>query len=139
MTQKRKNVLIVGAFGYHNNSLDGQSIKTRNVYNLVKENSNDHLEFFCTSHAKRQPYRIAKLIWQLFKADKVILIPCRNNITYTFPLIYLIGLIVRYDIIHICIGSYHKNYFCGLNGLKAHPLQLWLSKKILAFYQKRHL
>lgn len=133
MTQKRKNVLIVGAFGYHNNSLDGQSIKTRNVYNLVKENSNDHLEFFCTSHAKSQPYRIVKLLWQLFKADKVILIPCRNNITYTFPLIYLIGLIVRYDVIHICIGSYHKNYFCGLNGLKAHPLQLWLSKKILAF------
>lgn len=128
-----KNILVVGAFGYHNNSLDGQSIKTRNVYNLIKENSNSHIDYFCTSLAKRRPYRVVILLWKLLWANKVVLIPCRNNITYTFPMIYLIGVLVRYDIIHICIGSYHRNYFLGLNGLKAHKLQLFLSKRILAF------
>lgn len=128
-----KNILVVGAFGYHNNSLDGQSIKTRNVYNLIKEKSNSRLNYFCTSFAKRRPYRIVILLWKLLWADKVVLIPCINNITYTFPLIYLIGKFVNYDIIHICIGSFHKDYFLGLNGLRAHGLQLLLSKRILAF------
>lgn len=128
-----KNILVVGAFGYHNNSLDGQSIKTRNVYNLIKEKSNSRLDFFCTSLAKRRPHRAVILLWKLLWADKVVLIPCRNNITYTFPVIYLIGKFVKYDIIHICIGSFHKDYFLGLNGLRAHRLQLLLSKRILAF------
>ena len=30
-------VLVIGAFGYENNQLDGQTIKTRNVYNLLLE------------------------------------------------------------------------------------------------------
>ena len=30
-------VLVLGAFGYSNNQLDGQTIKTRNVYNLLVE------------------------------------------------------------------------------------------------------
>ena len=29
-----KNIFIIGAFGYSNNQLDGQTIKTRNVYDL---------------------------------------------------------------------------------------------------------
>lgn len=34
----QKNILIIGYFGYVTNQLDGQTIKTRNVFDLIKRN-----------------------------------------------------------------------------------------------------
>ena len=31
-----KKILVIGYFGYKSNQLDGQTIKTRNVYKLIK-------------------------------------------------------------------------------------------------------
>ena len=44
-----KRILVLGYFGYLTNQLDGQTVKTRDVYRLVKEQSKDYsVDYFDT-------------------------------------------------------------------------------------------
>lgn len=129
----RKSICVLGAFGYDNNQLDGQTVKTRNVYKLLQKNFSGKLYGVDTIHIRRNPLSAFKLLWYLIRCKTLIIIPCLNNLTYIFPLTYYLSKIFRYDIIHICIGGWQVEYFKGNERFKAHPLQLRQSKKIKAF------
>ena len=38
MLRKNNKILVFGNFGYLTNSLDGQTVKTRNIYDILKKN-----------------------------------------------------------------------------------------------------
>ena len=130
---KVKKILFLGAFGYDTNHLDGQTVKTRNVYRLLQENYPGDLFRVDTMHIRRKPLSIFKLFWYLFRCKTLIIIPCLNNLTYIFPFLYFLSKILRYDIIHICIGGWQVEYFKGNERFNAHMLQMKLSKKIKVF------
>ena len=129
----RKSICVLGAFGYDNNQLDGQTVKTRNVYKLLQKSFSGKLYGVDTIHIRRNPLSAFKLLWYLIRCKTLIIIPCLNNLTYIFPLTYYLSKIFRYNIIHICIGGWQVEYFKGNERFKAHPLQLRQSKKIKAF------
>lgn len=126
-------ILVLGAFGYDTNQLDGQTVKTRNVYKLLQENFEGGLVGFDTMHIRKHPLSVFGLLWKLIGCNTLILIPCLNNLTYIFPVTYYLSKLFRFDILHICIGGWQVEYFNGNERFKAHPLQLKLSKKIKAF------
>ena len=128
-----KRILIVGAYGYFCNHLDGQTVKTRNVHKLVEERFDGKVYGFDTLKIRRNPLLLFVLLWQLVRCDTLILIPCLNNLTYFFPLTYYLSKIFRYDIIEICIGGWQIEYFNGNERFKPHKLQMDLSKKIKVF------
>lgn len=128
-----KRILIVGAYGYSSNQLDGQTVKTRNVHKLVEERFNGKVNSFDTLHVRRNPLLLFVLLWQLVRCNTLVLIPCLNNLTYIFPLAYYLSKIFRYDIIEICIGGWQVEYFKGNERFGQHRLQMNLSKKIKAF------
>lgn len=47
---KKTKVLVLGYFGYMTNQLDGQTVKTRDVYRLAKEQLNDCTVLSCYVH-----------------------------------------------------------------------------------------
>lgn len=126
-------VCVLGAFGYDTNQLDGQTVKTRNVYKLLQKNYVGSLYGVDTMHIRRNPLSAFKLLWYLIRCKTLIIIPCLNNLTYIFPITYYLSKVLRYDIIHICIGGWQVEYFLGNERFKPHPLQLKQSKKIKAF------
>ena len=130
---KMKNILVLGAFGYDCNQLDGQTVKTRNVYNLLEKKHDGGLRQFDTMHVRKNPFSLFQLLGNLFWCDTLIIVPCLNNLTCIFPVVYWLSKILRYDILHICIGGWQLEYFKGNERFKAHPMQLRQSKKIKAF------
>lgn len=126
-------ILVLGAFGYSNNQLDGQTIKTRNVYNLLEERYEGKVVKADTQDLKTKPWLLFSLLYQLMTCNTLILLPCLNNLSYIFPVVYLLSIVFRYEIISICIGGWQVEYFQGNERFKAHPKQLKYSKKIKAF------
>jgi len=126
-------ILVLGAFGYSNNQLDGQTIKTRNVYNLLMERYDSKVEKADTQDIKTKPWLLFSLLYQLMTCKTLILLPCLNNLSYIFPVVYILSKVFRYEIISICIGGWQVEYFQGNERFKAHPRQLKFSKKIKAF------
>ena len=130
-----KKIVVLGSFGYANNQLDGQTIKTRNVYNLLCERYDGKIKAIDTQDLRKKPWLLFGFIFHLISSKTLIIIPCLNNLTYIFPYTYYLSRIFRYDIIHICIGGWQVEYFLGGDRIfnKPHPLQLRQSKKIRAF------
>ena len=128
-----KKICVLGAFGYYNNKLDGQTVKTRNVFKLLQDNHSNKLYYIDTMEIRRNPLYGFRLLWKLIKCNTLIIIPCLNNLTYIFPIVYYLSKILRFEVIHICIGGWQAEYFVGNERFKSHPLQLKLSKKIKLF------
>lgn len=133
MVCMKKRVLIVGAYGYFCNHLDGQTVKTRNVHKLIEGCFDGKVCGFDTLKVRRNPLLLFVLLWQLIRCNTLILVPCLNNLTYVFPLAYYLSKIFGYDIIEICIGGWQVEYFKGNERFKPHRLQMNLSKKIRVF------
>ena len=126
-------IFVLGAFGYSNNQLDGQTIKTRNVYELIKERRGGIVKRFDTLDVRKKPWRVFLLLYHLITCRTLVLLPCLNNITYVFPAVFILSKLFRYEIVSICIGGWQVEYFQGNETFRDHPLQLKYSKAIKAF------
>lgn len=126
-------VLVLGAFGYTNNQLDGQTIKTRNVFNLLEERYNGVVKKLDTIEFRKKPWLLFSFLFHLITCKTLVIIPCLNNLTYIFPVVYILSKLFRYEIISICIGGWQVEYFKGNDRFKPHPRQLKYSKRIKAF------
>ena len=125
--------MVIGAFGYANNQLDGQTIKTRNVYNLLCERYCGSVVKFDTQDFRRRPWTVFSWLKHIMTCKTLIILPCLNNLTYIFPPVYFLSKILRFDIVSICIGGWQVEYFAGGGKFKAHPFQMKYSKRIKAF------
>lgn len=126
-------IIVLGAFGYDNNQLDGQTVKTRNLFTLLQENYVGEIIAIDTIHIRNYPLSVFKLIFNIITCNTLLIVPCLNNLTYIFPVMYWLSKIFRFHIIHICIGGWQAEYFQGNHRYKPHKLQLRQSKKIKAF------
>lgn len=102
-------ILVLGYFGYDTNQKDGQTIKTRNIYDLLKSKGLN-LSFYDTQHSRKNPLSIFSMIVKLMRCEKLVLIPCLNNLTYLFPVIFIFSVIFRFEIIHIGVGGWLDKY-----------------------------
>lgn len=128
-----KRILVIGAFGYENNQLDGQTIKTRNVYNLLKKKHEGKHSYIDTLSLRKKPWLGFVMLYKLITCNTLIILPCLNNLTILFPLFYYMSKLFRFDIISICIGGWQVEYFLGSEKFGYHPKQMIMSKKIKAF------
>ena len=128
-----KKILIIGAFGYSNNQLDGQTIKTRSVYQLIEERYKGKQTYIDTLELKKKPWIGFRLLYQLITCNTLIILPAPNNLTILFPICYYMSKLCGFDIVSICIGGWQVEYFMGNEKFGSHPKQMELSKKIKAF------
>src|SRR5699024_1405195 len=106
-----KSILVVGYFGYVNDQLDGQTARTRSVYQLVKEKlPNSEIKYFDTQSLQRNKLKIISLFMLLFQHSILIYMPGKNNLKKLLPIINLISKVKKLDIIHIAIGGWLYEY-----------------------------
>lgn len=128
---KIKNiVLVLGYFGYITNQLDGQTVKTRNVYELLKSNEKEigTITYFDTQRFQYSKLSFFKMILAVIHCNKIIYLPAHNNLKYIFPLLYIITRLKMSDIIYIVIGGWLAEY---LQKKKMHTQMLSKIKCIL--------
>ena len=116
-------ILVLGAFCYRDNKLDGQTIKTRNVYELIKAHESS-VFYYDTSEFKYSKWSLLKMFYLICTIKVLIYLPAQNNINYMFPFIFLLAKLFRTKICYIQIGGW-LNVF-----LKNKPLHAWMFTKV---------
>lgn len=112
---KISTYLVLGYFGYHTNQLDGQTVKTRDIFRLVKgQFKNAKVEYFDTQDFRHNKCSIFKMIGMLCRCDRLIYLPANNNLKYIFPFVYIFSKIFRFSIDYYVVGGWLSTFLKGL-------------------------
>lgn len=105
-------ILVVGYFGYVTNHIDGQSGKTRNVFNLLKskEFNNLKINYFDTQTLRYNIFNIITLFRKILSCSQLIYLPGKKNLSYLFPIIYVLSKLKKFSILYIVIGGWLDEY-----------------------------
>lgn len=98
-------VLVVGNYGYYSNELDGQTVKSRNIYDMLHRN-NDNVSLFDTDSFKISKLKVFKLFKAVLFSKNIVIIPADNFLKNIFPFIFIISKILRKSIICIPVGGW---------------------------------
>lgn len=83
-----KKICVIGNFGSKTSKLNGQTIKTKMVYDLLKENNEYDLRSLNSYNWKKRPFSLFfKTIRAAKKSDIVIFLPAHNGIKVFLPLL----------------------------------------------------
>lgn len=116
-------VLVIGYFGYKNNQLDGQTIKTRNIYEVLREKYT--VSYFDTQSIKYNKLALLDLVKLCLETKNIVFVGGKNNLTYFFPLLFLIGTIKKINIVYAVVGGWLYDYL-----LKKPAIYTQMLKKI---------
>lgn len=127
-----KKILVLGYFGYHTNQLDGQTIKTRNLYDLLKQNM-EFVSCFDTQDCRYNMMSFFKMFWQISKCDVLCYVPAHNNLKFIFPIIFFLAKISRTKIHFFVVGGWINEFLRNL------PVHRWMLKHIDKIYPETKL
>jgi len=125
---KTKKILVIGYFGYSNNQIDGQTLRTRNIYTLLKKFSNHEVIFFDTQSVKQSKKNLFKLISLIYECDVVFNIAAHRNLKYFFPSIFIACRIARIPLNYIAIGGWLYTYLAKM------PIHRYMLSKINSIF-----
>lgn len=108
---KNNNVVIIGHFGGNTNVLDGQTIKTKILYEELKNKTNWSINIIDTYYKKKKPISLFfKSIKSFFTAKDVLVLLSGNGMKFYFPILFFfsrfLGLHVYHDVIGGNLASY---------------------------------
>ncbi len=121
-------ILVLGYFGYVTNQIDGQTVKTRDIYTLLKQNCREEVDFFDTQSFKKSKFGLFKMLCMIFRSDILFYLPAHSNLKYLFPLIYLLSKISNTKINYLVVGGWLSDF------LENKPLHKYMLKKINGIY-----
>lgn len=121
-----KKVCIIGHFAFNKQMLDGQTIKTLNIYKaLINELGKDNVSCIDTHGGKRLlPMLFFQSVVAAFKHKNIIMLPAHNGIKFFAPLLALLSKVTSCKMHYVVIGG----WLCSF--LKEHH---WLINKLKCF------
>lgn len=118
---KKKKVFIIGYFGYKTNQLDGQTVKTRNIYDLLCK---DYLvSYFDTESLKVNKLNYLKLIIASIVYRNIFYMGGQKNLKYFFPVLRFLSLLLHKRVYYIVIGGWLYDFVRDNNKLYANALK----------------
>lgn len=85
-----KKICVIGNFGFNNSGYDGQTIKTRMVFDLLSTSKDYVLESINSHNWKKRPFSLLfKTIRAAKKNNIIIFLPAKNGIKVFLPLLKL--------------------------------------------------
>lgn len=136
MKENKKKVLVLGFFGFIDNQLDGQTIKTRNVYSLLKSKEGDFIKnvsFFDTQTFQKSKLNVFRLFKLIIKTDVLFYLPAHGNLKFIFPFIFVISKLFNTKIHYIVVGGWLAKF------LKNKPIHVWMLSRIERIYPENRL
>ena len=124
-----KKVLVLGYFGYITEQLDGQTVKTRDVYRLAQEQLNDFsVQYFDTQSLQKNRLLLFRMFWNVICCKKLIYLPAHNNLKIFFPIIFILSRLFRVEIHYFVVGGWLREF------LKNLPIHRYMLKRIRGIY-----
>ncbi|MGM9795786.1 MAG: glycosyltransferase [Candidatus Aphodosoma sp.] len=120
----KKKVLVIGYFGHNTNQLDGQTVKTRDVYRLVDEQINGDVDYYDTEDFQYRKLSILKMFWKVMRCRTLFYLPAHNNLKYIFPFIFVLSVICSVRIHYFVVGGWLREFIMTL------PLHRWMLRRI---------
>lgn len=127
----KPKVLVFGNFNYSTNNLCGQTVKTRNVYQLLKSKENQYFSevaFFDTDSLNANKLGLFQGLYHVIKADELFYLPATKNLTYIFPFIFILSKLFAAKIHFVVVGGWLAEY------LKHKPIHRFMMSKIEMIY-----
>lgn len=110
-----KRILVLGYFGYLTNQLDGQTVKTRDVYRLAKEQSREYsVDYFDTQDFKKNKLLVFRMFWKVLHCDTLFYLPAQNNLKVFFPIIFVFSRLFKFNIHYFVVGGWLREYLTKL-------------------------
>ncbi len=102
-----KNNLLLGYFGYEDDQIDGQTIKTRLVGEVLSSIDHKKYDFYDTQKIKYFYIRSFIFIFiKVLKAKNIFIMPGRNGLRIIFPLLFIISIFFSKKINYIVVGGW---------------------------------
>ena len=102
-------ILVLGYFGLNTNQLDGQTVKTRDLYRLVCE-SFDCVNYYDTEDFKYSKLSIFKMFWKVVTSRTIVYLPAHNNLKYIFPLVFILSKVFATKIHYFVVGGWLREF-----------------------------
>lgn len=110
-----KKILVLGYFGYQTNQLDGQTVKTRDIYRLAKEQLKDcDIECFDTQTLQNNKFLVFRMFFKVMCCKTLFYLPAHNNLKVFFPIIFLLSQLFRFKIHYFVVGGWLREYLTHL-------------------------
>ena len=132
---KKKNVFVLGYFGYETNQLDGQTVKTRNIYELLKNRKQEidfDLSYFDTQIFQSNKVSVLKMFAKIWNSDILFYIAAHNNLKYFFPIVYVISKLRKVHIHYVVVGGWLAEF------IETKPLHIKMLRHIKGIYPQTH-
>ncbi|CAM1352035.1 glycosyltransferase family 4 protein [Tenacibaculum ascidiaceicola] len=114
------NILVFGYFGYYKNKLDGQTVKTRAIYELIKEEDKEVMFIDSPEIRKSLTYCLSSFL-KIIKSKKLVYIPAHNSLKYLLPLLFMLSLLFNFRIYYFVVGGWLVDF---LKNKKLHRIIL---------------
>ncbi len=107
-----EKVLLLGHLGFLSHTFDGQTMKTRNVYELLKTKTGEigSLDYFDTQDFRYDIWSPFRMVWKILHCSIIIYIPAHNNLRFLFPVIYFLCKFRKVRILYIVVGGWLDEY-----------------------------
>ena len=127
-----KEILILGYFGYHTNQLDGQTVKTRDLYHLVDNKMGYSVDYFDTEDFKYNKLSVFKMLWKVISCKNLFYLPAHNNLKYIFPIIFCLSILFRFRINYFVVGGWLSDY------IKVLPIHRIMLSRVKGIHVETH-
>lgn len=107
---RTKGIFIIGYFGFKTNQIDGQTIKTRNVLNLLNEYQVPYVDYYDTQEFQFNRMSIMAMIFGILRSRTLLYLPGQKNLKTVFPLIFFLSKMFRVKIINLAVGGWLADF-----------------------------
>ena len=108
---KIKTIAMIGHFGGQENFTDGQTVKTKNLYKELSEQTDWEILIVDTYYKNKNPFSlILNMTAALIKTKKVIVLLSGNGMRFFFPILDFLVKIRKTEVFHDVIGGNLAQY-----------------------------
>lgn len=115
--------MVLGYFGYRTNQLDGQTVKTRDLYRLISEKKGK-IDYYDSQEFQYRRLSIFTMFAKIGRCRTLVYLPAHNNLNNIFPIIFVLTLFFRIDIHYFVIGGWLREF------LKNKPVHRFMLRHI---------
>lgn len=134
MYMKKERILVLGNFGYANNDLNGQTIKTRSMLDLAKKLYGEkYVKYFDTQTFQQSKLNIFRMFKLIVECSRVAYLPAHTNFKYLFPVMFILSKLCSFKIDYFVVGGWLADY------LKNKPVHIYLLKYISGIYPETEM
>jgi len=124
----RSEVYILGNFGYVTNQLDGQTMESRSMLELLQMKNVRLVDYFDTENLHHKPASQLIMFWGLFKTKRLFYLGCQNNVKYLFPVLWILAKISRIEFHYFVVGGWIAEF------IKKLPVHRFMLRRINGMY-----